>query len=333
MVVMKGSDSTIDRHRQSGEHGRTGEIAPHLGEWLEKYNRLMAAWLEKGGTQTPANARDGLARLTQTLITDVPAMAFIKDEFLAEADHLIPVRVFHPEPTSVLPVLIYLHGGGHVAGSVAVFDPICRKIALTTKHLVIAVEYRLAPEHPYPAGLQDGLAVVAGHRGLLQRMGLSHQPQLTVAGDSAGGAMAATLAHILQNQGTRTISHLLLLYPSLDYTLSLPSVQALARGYFLEKERIEWFLQQYFQNNEGRKEVSPLFMDVTVNFPPTLIVSAGFDPLKDEALQYVRFLQELGVDVHHVHFDDMIHAFLNMESLVPARCRAVYQTMADFLSR
>jgi acetyl esterase len=332
-MAMKGSDSIIDRCRQSREPGRTGEIAPHLGEWLEKYNCLMAAWLEKGGTQTPATARDGLARLTQTLVTDVPAMAFIKDEFLSEADHLIPVRVFHPEPVSDLPVLIYLHGGGHVAGSVAVFDPICRKIALATKHLVIAVEYRLAPEHPYPAGLQDALDVVAGYRGLLQRMGLSHQRRLAVAGDSAGGAMGATLAHILQNQGTQAINHLLLLYPSLDYTLCLPSVQALARGYFLEKERIEWFLQQYFQNNEGRKEVSPLFMDVTINFPPTLIVSAGFDPLKDEALQYVRLLKEHGVVVHHVHFDDMIHAFLNMESLVPVRCRAVFQAMADFLGR
>lgn len=309
------------------------EIAPQLGEWLKKYNRLLAAWLLKGVVQTPANARDGLARLTRTLVTEVPVLPFVADEFVvAGPGHAVPVRVFHPEPTSALPVLVYLHGGGHVAGSVAVFDPICRKIALATRHLVIAVEYRLAPEHPYPAGLQDALAVVAGYCSLLQRMGLPHQSRLAVVGDSAGGAMGATLAHVLLSQGAKTISQLVLLYPSLDYTLSLPSVEALASGYLLEKERILWYLHQYFQHNEERRAASPLFMDISASFPPTLIVSAGFCPLRDEATHYVQALKNSGVAVRHLHFDDMIHAFLNMESLVPDRCRAVYRAMADFLS-
>ncbi len=306
-------------------------IAPQLAAWLEKYNRLMDAWLEKGVYQTPTTARDGLARLTRSLVTEVPDVALIHDVFVDGPGHAVPVRVFHPYPDLALPVLMYLHGGGHVAGSVAVFDSICRKIALATRHLVLAVEYRLAPEHTYPAGLQDALAVIGGYRRLLTRMGLQYQPRLALAGDSAGGAMAATLAHGLQSEGPETISHLVLLYPSLDYTLNLPSVATLARGYFLETERIRWFLQQYFQNNEDRRAVSPLFMDVPAGFPPTLIVSAGFCPLRDEALQYVRVLKNRGVAVRHVHCDDMIHAFLNMESLVPERCRAVYEAMAAFL--
>ena len=259
---------------------------------------------------------------------EVPSVALIHDALVDGQEPAVPVRVFHPDPDLALPVLMYLHGGGHVAGSVAVFDCICRKIALATRHLVLAVEYRLAPEHPYPAGLQDALAVIGGYRRLLQRMGLRYQPRLALAGDSAGGAMAATLAH----QGTETISHLVLLYPSLDYTLSLPSVATLAKGYFLETEGIRWFLAQYFWNNEDRRAVSPLFMDVPAGFPPTLIVSAGFCPLRDEALQYARVLKNRGVAVRPVHCDDMIHAFLNMESLVPARCRALYEAMAVFLS-
>ncbi|MBU1568017.1 MAG: alpha/beta hydrolase [Proteobacteria bacterium] len=308
------------------------EIAPQLGEWLEKYNRLMDAWLEKGGVQTPEIARDGLARLTRTLVTEVPSLPLIREEYVAGPDHFVPVRVFHPEPTKALPVLVYLHGGGHVAGSVAVFDPLCRKMALATRRLVVAVEYRLAPEHPYPAGLQDASAVINGYSELLQRMGLLHQPHLALAGDSAGGAMSATLAHVLQSQGLKIISHLVLLYPSLDYTLSLPSVEALAKGYLLEKERILWYLRQYFKNNEDRGAASPLYMDIPECFPQTLIVSAGFCPLRDEAMQYVQKLRNSGVTVWHLHFDDMIHAFLNMESLAPERCRAVYQAMADFLS-
>ncbi len=308
------------------------KIAPQLAAWLENYNCLMTAWLEKGGVQTPANVRDGLVRLTRTLVREVPDVAFIQDELVAGPGTMVPVRVFHPDPTSALPVLVYLHGGGHVAGSIAVFDPICRKIALVTRHLVVAVDYRLAPEHPFPAGLQDALVVVTGYSALLQRMGLPHQSSLVVSGDSAGGAMAATLAHNLHGRGAETIRRLVLLYPSLDYTLSLPSVDVLARGYLLEKERIKWCLQQYFQHHEDRRAVSPLFMDVPLGFPPTLMVSAGYCPLQDEAIQYVKDLKSRGVHVRHRHFDDMIHAFLNMESLIPERCGAVYQAMAEFLA-
>jgi len=231
-----------------------------------------------------------------------------------------------------LPTIVYLHGGGHVAGSVAVFDPLCRKIALATRHVVIAVEYRLAPEHPYPAGMRDAEAVVAGYPSLLMHMGLRYQPILTLAGDSAGGTMAATLAHHLQGMAGKALRGLVLLYPSLDYTLNQPSVEALASGYLLEKKGIEWCLDQYFRNHEDRTAASPLFMPVPGGFPPTLIISAEFCPLRDEALQYAQGLKKCSVEVRHVHFGDMIHTFLNMETLIPERCREVYQTMADFLS-
>lgn len=309
-----------------------GEIAGSIREWLENYNSLMATWRAKGGVQTPANARDGLARLTRTLVTEVPTLACIKDGAVEAPGNLVPVRVYHPEPDTALPVLVYLHGGGHVAGSVDVFDPLCRKIAIATRRLVIAVDYRLAPEHPYPAGLQDASAVIAGYPELLERLGLPYKPGLALCGDSAGGAMAATLVHAQQNSDSMAISHLLLLYPSLDYTLSLPSVQTLAKGYFLETEGIYGFLHQYFKNHEDLVAASPLFMEIPAGFPPTFIVSAGFCPLRDEAIRYAEVLRQCGVYVCHLHLNDMIHAFLNMENLAPERCHEVYRAMSDFLA-
>ena len=269
-----------------------GSIAPPLRTWLGKYNYLMAKWQESGAVLTPQAGRDGLATLTRTLVTDIPEPALIRNEKIENSNRLVPVRIYHPDPEANLPVLIYLHGGGHVAGSVDVYDPICRKIALITRHIVVAVEYRLAPENPYPAGIKDSAMVLEGSFAMLERVGINYSPRLALAGDSAGGAMSATLAHIYQGHPDFVISRLILIYPSLDYTMSLPSVAEFATGYLLEQERICWYFNQYFQNNESRKKVSPLFMKVTDRFPKTLVVTAGFCPLRDEGKQYVSVLKE-----------------------------------------
>ena len=145
--------------------------------------------------------------------------------------------------------------------------------------------------------------------------------------------MSATLAHIFQGRSDLAISHLILLYPSLDYTMSLPSVTEFATGYMLEKERICWYFDRYFRGHERREKVSPLFMKVTDRFPKTFIVTAGFCPLQDEGKQYFSLLKKGGVAVQHLHLDDMIHAFLNMDSLVPESCDLVYRAMEDFLHR
>ncbi len=306
-------------------------VAPQLVKWLEHYNYLMATWAASGAVLTPEIARSGLATLTRTLVSDIPEVALIRNERIEKSNRIVPVRVYHPIPDIGLPILIYLHGGGHMAGSVDVYDPICRKIALATQHIVVAVDYKLAPENPYPAGIEDSAAVLQGCLQMLERTGVCYQPRIALAGDSAGGAMSATLAHIFQDHTDLAISHLILIYPSLDYTLSQPSVTQFATGYLLEKERICWYFDQYFQNGGKRRKASPLFMKVTGRFPKTLVVTAGFCPLQDEGMQYCSVLEKSGVTVQHFHFDDMIHAFLNMESLVPKSCRLVYETMGNFL--
>lgn len=307
------------------------ELNPGLRQWLDKYNLAVAAWLAKGVVPTPGYVRDGMAILTRTMITDIPEVPVAVDALVERSGLRVPVRVYHPEPDAALPVLVYLHGGGHMTGSVAVYEPICRKIALATRRVVVSVEYRLAPEYPYPAGIADARTAVEGCAEMLARLGLPFRAELALAGDSAGGAMSATLAHELQDLGEPRLSRLVLIYPGLDYTLSHPSVQALATGYLLEKDNIRWYFNHYFPAGADRRAASPLYMPVRSGFPPTLLITAGFCPLLDEGLAYLHKLQENGIVARHLHLADMIHAFLNLENLVPAACRAVYAAMAEFL--
>ncbi len=307
------------------------DVNPRIREWLDKYNAAVAVWSAKGFELTPEYARDGMAILTRTMVTEIPQVPVVIDGKVEGPGPPVPVRVYHPEPDRALPVLVYLHGGGHMTGSVAVYDPICRKIALATRHVVVTVEYRLAPEDPYPAGIADARRVVEGCAELLLRLRLDFGPGLTLAGDSAGGAMSATLAHALQDSAKPFVDHLILIYPGLDYTLSQPSVDELAVGYLLEKEKIRWYFDRYFNRGIDRRDASPLFMPVRRGFPRTLLITAGYCPLRDEAFFYGRKLREGGVAVEHLHLEDMIHAFLNLENIVPEVCRRVYAAMGEFL--
>lgn len=307
------------------------ELPAEIKEWLTQYNFLLSNACKNGNFFRPDNIREGFATLTRALVTDIPEISLVVDDAVDSGVRPVPVRIYHPGPSRALPVVVFFHGGGHMAGSVNVYDPICRKMALAAERIVISVEYRLAPEHPYPAGIEDGEDVINGCFGMLDRLQINHVSRLALAGDSAGGAISATLAHRNQSSGATSIKHLVLIYPSLDYTLSCPSVERLSSGYLLEKERVEWYFENYFQNNESRAEASPLFMEITDSFPKTMVVSAGFCPLCDEALEYVKKLRGRDIPVQHLHFDGMLHAFLNMENLASTFCKKLYQEVGCFL--
>lgn len=305
--------------------------SPELMDWLASYHQKMEALVAGGFKPTVENTRMGLADLTR-LVTDHPAVDRIENDHIHAPQGDIPVRVYHPEPQTPLPVLIYYHGGGHMGGSVEVYDPICRKLALATRHIIVSVDYRLAPEHPYPAGVEDACTAVQGVWETIDRHSLAHQHQLSIAGDSGGGALCATVAHAVQWQTEITIQCQVLIYPSLDYTLSFPSVEINGAGYLLEKEKIHWYFDHYFQNHEDRRQASPLFMAVSKRLPRTLVITAEFCPLRDEGAAYVRRLKDAGVYAEQLHFDSMIHAFLNMEQVTPAACQAAYQSIGQFLT-
>ena len=307
-------------------------VSSKLQGWLYNYNTFMKGLLETGFKQTPTNTREGLANLTMLLVTDRTEISLVQDDLVNAPDYAIPVRIYHPTPDASIPVLIYYHGGGHMAGSVAVYDPICRKIAHASEHIVVSVDYRLAPECPYPLGVKDAYNVVKNIWATLDGRDLKYQRHLSIAGDSAGGALCATVAHISQHDERIDIRRQALIYPSLDYTLTSDSIGENAEGYLLQKEKIIWYFDNYFQKGENRKSASPLYMEFTNQLPETLVITAEFCPLRNEGIAYVEKVKSTGLYVEHLHFDNMIHAFLNLENLVKDECETVYRRIGKFLN-
>lgn len=305
-----------------------------LSQLLEQARVVNLQRLEQGEGFTPQQMRDNLAAMTQRYVTRVPAVSRVIDTVVGGSGATpvtVPVRLYLPDDRTAA-VLVFAHGGGHMAGSVAVYDAIARKLALASGRIVISVDYRLAPEHPYPAGLDDLVQVIRGAYPLLDAHGLDHRRELALAGDSGGGALVASAVHRLAAEADVHIGHQVLIYPSLDYTLSCDSVDSLAQGYLLEKARIEWLFEQYLQHAEDRRAVSPLFMPLQSDWPHTLLITAGYCPLRDEGMAYAQRLSEAGHVAELLHFPDMIHAFLNMEDLVPQPCARFYQAVGRFLA-
>lgn len=307
------------------------QVSEKLQPWLEGFNLQVAVLIENGFKPTSTNAREGLANLTKDLVTDIPAIAWVQDDVVINDECNVPVRIYHPAPEQALPVLVYYHGGGHMAGSITVYDPICRKLAIATQHVVVAVDYRLAPEWPYPAGVNDAYAVVKGIWTTLDSCQIQYQQELVIAGDSGGGALVAAVSEQAQFDDTVNIAKQVMIYPSLDYTMHSGSMEQNAAGYLLQRDKVAWYFDNYLQNNEDRQRVSPLYGRFTPALPETLLFTAEFCPLRDDGVSYCKKVEATGVQVEHVHFPDMIHAFMNMEDLVKKECAQVYQTIARFL--
>lgn len=331
--------SLIERNRS-----RSGTLPQALATWLETVNTIASQAAANGVQPTPDTARQALAGLTRMYGGQGPELAEVNNVRLAGCPD-IPLRLYDPGPKHDHearphgPLLVYLHGGGHMAGSIDVYDPIVRRVAWHTGCRTLAVEYRLAPEHPYPHGLNDCLAVLralSGGADALQPdlrqgiMSLDTHQGIVVAGDSGGGALAATVAAQSVTDSTLNIKGQILVYPSLDYTLEHPSIQSLGRGYLLETDRIRWYFDNYFQHGECRKTASPLNMPAA-GLPPTLLFTGGFCPLRDEGYTYADHLRKNAVACQHENFPDMIHAWLNIHNLAPEACESTYAVMGQWI--
>jgi len=233
-----------------------------------------------------------------------------------------------------LPAIVYLHGGGWSVGSLATYEPFCRALANTTGQIVIWVEYRLAPEAPYPAALNDTLAAWRWVQDNVGELG-ADPARISIGGDSAGGNLAAAAALVLRGEPGIQPWRQLLLYPCLDMSASLASHRNLADGYLLTASVYAWYRDNYAPPGVPRDDwrLSPLFADDLANLPPAIILYAGFDPLRDEAAAYVMKLTLAGVPVEPLYFSDMIHGFLTMGGAIPAaqtaldRIRVAYSAL------
>jgi acetyl esterase/lipase len=255
----------------------------------------------------------------------------------------IPLRSYTPVAgdREMLPAIIYFHGGGFVLGDLDCYDALCRTLANESCCRVISVDYRLAPEHPFPAAVDDSFAAIRWVEDHAVELFVDAN-RIAVAGDSAGGNLAAVVCQkAKENKGSPQIAFQLLIYPSLRLTidLRLPEADADAEaGFPLDTRALNWFYRYYVPEEVdlAGPRLSPLIAPDVAGLPPAYIVSAGLDPLKDDAVAYTERLKQAGVAVVHVDYPGMIHGFFSMQGLIPlasnaiaAAAHAVQHALAD----
>jgi acetyl esterase len=225
----------------------------------------------------------------------------------------VPVRLYYPPGAGdkPLPAHIYAHGGGFVVGDLDMVDGLCRTICRDAGVVVVSVDYRLAPEHKFPAGLEDMLAAVRWVAGSAGEIGVDPH-RLAIGGDSAGGNLAAAASQILAREGSVALRFQVLVYPVTDLTCSEPSYKDLGTGYPLTADRMRFYIDQYLATPAEARDPrgSPLLASSLAGQPPALFVLAGLDPLVDEGRAYARRLQETGIAVEIAEVPDHPHGFL-----------------------
>lgn len=238
----------------------------------------------------------------------------------------LAARIYTPVGLTgrVTPACVYYHGGGWVIGDLDSHDAICRQLANESGCRVVAVDYRLAPENKFPAAFDDAYAALVWTEANASDHHINPN-RLAVAGDSAGGNLAAAVALHTRLKGGPQLKYQVLFYPVTQARAQTASMHDLATGYFLEKAGMDWFCDQYLPAGADVNDprVSPLAAKDVSGVAPAYVLVAGFDPLKDEGKDYAAKLKAAGVAVDYVEFESMIHGFLGMAGLVPQAGQAI----------
>jgi acetyl esterase len=248
----------------------------------------------------------------------------VEDIHVAGAEGPLRARVYDCAQGAMRPTLIYFHGGGFVYGDLDSHDAICRRLANAGDLRVISVEYRLAPEHPFPAAPEDAWAALNDIVARADDLGVD-AARLGVGGDSAGGNLAAVTARRAARGGRIKLRHQLLIYPVTQCIATTPSRDKFAEGYFLTRESMDWFDGFYMPPGADRQDerASPLLAPPPEGLAPALVITAGFDPLLDEGRDYAKLLKDAGVACDHVDYDDQIHGFFSFTAFSTRAERAI----------
>lgn len=244
-------------------------------------------------------------------------VASVTDTKLPGPGGEIPVRIYRPQIAAPSPCIVYFHGGGFVIGSIETHDGLCRMIANAAQVVVISVEYRLAPEHKFPAAVEDAYAAVCEVVRQADQLGVDPN-RVAVGGDSAGGNLAIVAALMARDRGGPPLAMQLLLYPVADANLETRSYREFALGYMLTREAMAWFWNHYLNDPEEGEQgyASPLRAGDLSKLPPALVITAEFDPLCDEGEAIARRLEQSGVPVTYKCYPGMIHGFIRRAGLL-----------------
>lgn len=269
-------------------------------------------------TQEPTVARAGMEIMT------APSAVQLHEIRDLDADG-VPARLYRPNDRKDLGLLVYYHGGGWVCGSINTHDDVCRKLAQSMGHAVLSVDYRLAPEFAFPQPLNDCIVALRWAHAHASELGIDAS-RIAVGGDSAGGNLAAAVA----NLQPVPLKFQMLIYPVTDATRSSQSYQDNATGYRLTANGMKWFCDHYLSGSIGSPtdpRVSPLFADAVTlaSAPPAIVITAEYDPLRDEGEQYAHRLLEAGVACSLTRYYGQIHGFFSMSHFVDDGASAITQ--------
>jgi acetyl esterase len=236
----------------------------------------------------------------------------------------VAVRSYRPAAEGLLPALVFFHGGGWTIGDLDTHDVVCRQLSLGARCAVFSVDYRLAPEHPFPAAVDDCFFAT---KYLSERAAeFKVDPaRIAVGGDSAGGNLAAVVALMARDQAGPPLACQLLIYPATDQRCEFPSHARNGEGYLLTREAIRFFRAGYLPNQKDRTDwrASPLLASSHAGLPPAFVLTAGYDPLVDEGRAYAERLAAAGVEVSYREYSDMVHGFVLFGGIVDAAGTAV----------
>jgi acetyl esterase len=303
---------------------RSERLHPEVRALLDAMDAQGAPPLE---SQDPAEARAGRLDNMKILGGEVIGLDRVEDLSIPGPHGDIPIRIYASERGGFRPALVYFHGGGFVFGNLDTHDAVCRALAKESGAVVISVDYRLAPEHKFPAAVEDSYAATVWVAANAERLGIDAR-RIAVGGDSAGGNLATVIAMRCRDAGGPALAAQLLIYPVTDSSsFETSSHRELGEGYFLTRAAMEWFTGHYVASADQKRhpEVSPLLAPDLSGLPPALVITAEFDPLRDEGEAYAQRLQQAGVPVTVSRYPGMIHGFVSMRGVLAGGRQAIQE--------
>ena len=278
-------------------------------------------------TLTPAEAREAYANSRKVLQPPREDVAETRDVTIPGPLGDIPLRLYRPAGTEAsdrLPALIYYHGGGWLLGDLESHDGVCRRFANAARCRVVSVDYRMAPEHKFPAAVEDSAAATRWVVEQADRLGIDPD-KIAVGGDSAGGNLAAVMALMARDGALPPLAFQLLIYPSTDMMMTTASSQTVTAGVPLTSATMRWFIDHYLPDTTAARDwrASPLRAVDLSGVAQALVLTCRYDPLCDEGIAYVRRLEQEGVRTVHLHYSDQTHGFMSMGRIIRAADQAI----------
>jgi acetyl esterase len=277
--------------------------------------------------------RKQLQTMVELMDEPAPSLARVDTIEIPGPAGPIPARVYAAGRAAALPAVAYFHGGGWVQGDLETHHGLCARLAEGSGAMVVSLDYRLAPEHKFPAAVEDCAAAYRWLRTHGAEIG-ADPSRIGVAGDSAGGNLSAVVSQLAAAAGLPVPTCQVLIYPAVDFALDTPSHREMEEGHVIPRERILWYSAQYLRSDADKADLrtSPLRAGDLRGQPPALIITAGFDPLRDEGRAYADRLREAGVDVVYHEYPGQIHAFVSLTKAIPQGLEATRE-IAAYLQR